>query len=187
MLSLADTIRKKKLDLYGSTLPVDDSTVKALEAALKGSNERDAYHALELLNAVPDKNWDSLVSRLLHSNSIGLRKGAIEHLGRKNNTEYAEEIFTFINDPDPEVRAAAFDAYCRIQEERAMMDIYPFMKDADPLVKSTVVACTIYQIGVSQVNELSGHLRQVIAEEDDSLLLETAQLALKSFAEPETS
>ena len=41
-----------------------------------------------------------------------------------------------------------------------------------------IVACTIYQIGVSQVNELSGRLRQIIAEEDDPLLLETARLDL---------
>lgn len=188
MLSLADTIRKKKLDLYGSTLPVDDSTVKALEAALKGSNERDAYHALELLNAVPDKNWDSLVSRLLHSNSIGLRKGAIEHLGRKNNTEYAEEIFTLINDPDPEVRAAAFDAYCRIQEERAMMDIYPFMKDADPLVKSTVVACMIQYGGLDGILMAAEELKSMLDSADWRMRLAGVKvlkkIKVKQFYQP---
>lgn len=188
MLSLADTIRRKKLDLYGSTLPVDDSTVKALEAALLGDNERNAYNALELLDAVPDKNWDPLVSKLLGSKSIGLRKRAVEHLGRKENIEYAEEISTLFNDEDPEVRAAAFGAYCTIQGERGMWDIHKFVQDSDPQIKSTVVACMIHFGGIDGILMAADELKSMLDSNDWRMRLAGAKvlerIKVKQFYQP---
>jgi len=188
MLSLADTIRKKKLDLYGSTLPVDDSTVKALEMVLQEGNERDAYNALELLSVVSDKNWDPLVSKLLYSKSTGLRKRAIEYLGRKGNTEYEKELSTFFDDPDPEVRAAAFDAYCMIQEERGMMNIYPFMQDSDPQIKSTVVACMIQYGGIDGILMAADELKTMLESTDWQMRLAGVnvlkKIKVKQFYQP---
>ncbi len=188
MLSLADTIRKKKLDLYGSMLPVDDSTVKALEMVLQEGNERDAYNALELLNVVSDKNWDPLVSKLLYSKSPGLRKRAIEYLGRKGNTEYTKALSTFFNDHDPEVRAAAFDAYCMIQEERGMMNIYPFMQDSDPQIKSTVVACMIQYGGIDGILMAADELKTMLESTDWQMRLAGVnvlkKIKVKQFYQP---
>ena len=166
MLSLAETIKRKKLDLHGSTLSVNDTTIKVLESALSGDNERNAYNALELIDAAPGKNWDPIVKKLLYSKSVGLRIRALEHLGRKENFEYAEEIFALFNDGDPEVRAAALRAYCRIQGERGVILIHKFLDDPDPEIKSIVVASMINFGGIDGILMAADTLKTMLENND---------------------
>ncbi len=188
MLSLTDSIKKRKLDLYGSTLPVDESTIKSLEKTLQGDNERNAFNALELLAAVPDKNWDPIVIKLLSGNNNELKKRALKHLGREGNIECAYDVSTLFEDKDPEVRAAALDAYCTIQGERGIMNIIDFIHDPDPLIKSTVIASMIQHGGIDGILMAADELKTMLNSHDWKMRLGGARVLeivkVKQFYQP---
>lgn len=176
MISLADTIKRKKLDLHGSMLPVNDTTIKVLESALIGNHERNAYNALELIDVVPGKNWDPIVKKLLYSKSIGLRIRAIEYLGRRDNLEYTGDISTFFNDREPEVRSAAYSSYCRIQGERGVIHIHRFMDDPDPQIKAIVVAIMINFGGIDGILMAADELKSMLESDDWKMRLAGAKV-----------
>lgn len=186
--SLAETIRRRKLDLHGSTLPVDDATVKALENALRADDERNAYNALELLDAVPEADWDPLVGRLLQSRSRGLRKRAVEYLGRRAKPAYAETVAPLFEDEDPEVRAAALDAYSRIQGENGVMALHPHLQDPDPYVKATVVASMIQYGGIDGILMAADELKAMWLGDDWRMRLAGAKvlerIKVRQFYQP---
>ena len=146
--------------------------------------QRTAQRLLALLAVVyPDQPIDSIALGL-KSSDPSIRANSIELLDNILEGDQKHLVLAVFEDDTIEKKHKLGQSYFKtLQEDSLIGWLQHLLDDGD----HWVVACTIYQIGVSRVKELSGHLRRLLAEEDDSLLLETARLALKSFAEPEMS
>jgi ATP/ADP translocase/HEAT repeat protein len=151
MISLTNAIQKGKLDLQESTLPMDETTEKALGQALVDVHETKAFNALTLLGALPDKDWDPMVLQLLMSRRAGLRLRALKYLGRKDNHAFAQQVQWLFNDPDPEVRAQAIAAYCEIDGAKAIGRVEQFLTDPDPNIKTATITALIKHGGLDGI------------------------------------
>jgi len=176
MQALADTIRRKKLDLFDSHLPVDDNTVKALEKALSEGKERDAFNALELLPAIPDRDWDPMVANLLVSKRPAIRQRALQHLGRQGNGEYAGHCEKLFDDTDPEVCAAAIAAFAAIKGEEGIEPLVPYIKQRDPVIKSAAVASLIHHGGLDGILTAAEELKNMLIDPDPGMRLAGAKV-----------
>lgn len=165
-LALADSIRRKRIDFSRRELVLDEATNKALVAALEGDSERNAANALEMVKSYAGKNWDPQACKLLRSRNAGLRIQALEHLGREGNIEVSREVQSCFRDKDPEVRAAAINAYCAIGGETIVGDINPLLADPNPRIKSAVIAGMILYGGLDGMLAAAGELKTMLSSPD---------------------
>ncbi|MFO7558022.1 MAG: Npt1/Npt2 family nucleotide transporter [Desulfobacterales bacterium] len=188
MAALAETIRKKKLDLSERTLPVDDNTIRVLTASLTSGNDRDAFNALELLPAVPGRDWDPLVTPLLSSARPGLVQKALEYLGRKGNFNFGDAVSSAFHNQDPEVRASAIAAYSAIYGEEKINTIAGFINDPDPCIKAASVAALIQHGGLDGILSAANEFKSMLEHSDPEMRLAGAGVLgiinVKQFYKP---
>ena len=164
--SLAETIRRRRLDLRESVLPVEDTTLRAVEKALADDDELRAYHALELLPFVPEWNWNPKVAKLLGAKRAGLRQRALEHLGRSEDPSYAPAIRELFHDPDPEVNAAALRAFCAVAGPAQSVEVTPFLRDPDAAVRAAAVTALIRHGGLDGILLSAEALKGMLVHEE---------------------
>ena len=164
--ALADRIRKRKLDLNASMLPVDEATVSILEKALAGDDKVGAASALELIGAVPEKDWGPAVLRLLDSPGTELKIRALAHLERNARPEYQEAVGRLLEDDDGLVRVAAVMCICAVKKERCMEAAGRFLRDDHLGVRGAAAAGMIRYGGPEAASMALGKLEEMLADND---------------------
>ena len=156
--ALADSLKRRVLDLEGATIDIsDETTVRVLAVALQDADELRVVHALQLIAGAPAVNWDAHVAPLLAHPSATVRIMALGHLGRAGNVEHGAAVARLLDAAETDVRAAAIEAFCGIMGPAAGDRVAPFMAEADPRVKGAAVA------GLLQHGDSDG-ARRAVAE-----------------------
>ncbi len=139
--ALADSLKRRVLDLEGATIDVsDETTVQVLMAALGHTDELLVLHALQLIASAPAVNWAPRLASLLTHPSAAVRLQALRYLGQSGRQVYAENVAPLLADPEPEVRAAAIEAYYALVEGPAAASrVAPLSLDAHSQVRGAVV------------------------------------------------
>ncbi len=164
--SLADTIRKKSLDLESARIKIDESALRFLENALKSQDEKVVYNALELISSISERDWEPELVELLKSSKAGIRKRALELLARKDEQRLLAYIRPLFSDPDPEVRATAIESYCKIAREKAIDEVVEFLSDPHPEVKSAVITSLIQYGGLDGIIRAVEDLKAMFSHQD---------------------
>ncbi len=162
--ALADSLKRRLLDLEGATINIsDETTVRVLMAALQNPDELHVLHALQLIAGAPAVNWDPYVVPLLAHLSPVVRLSALQHLGRSGNTGCADAVAALFAAPEAEVRAAAIETYCAAVGSTAAARVGRFLLDDDPHVRSAVVAGLIrhggqtgFEFAIAELKEMLG-------------------------------
>jgi ATP/ADP translocase/HEAT repeat protein len=141
--ALAERIRSRRLDLGGSNLRADDATVRVLQEALSGDNEKDALSALELLRSVPERDWSDDVVQLLDRDSGVLRVAALRTLRGAGERRHAPRVVKALADPDVAVRSAAVEALSTLLGAEARDRLGPLLDDPEPSVAAAAAAALL--------------------------------------------
>lgn len=169
-LVLADSLKRRVLDLEGATINIsDETTVRVLMAALQNPDELYVLHALQLITSAPAVNWDPYVVPLLDHPSPAVRLSALRHLGRSGNAGYADSVEALLTAPEAEVRAAAVEAYCTTVGSTAVTRVGRFLLDDDPHVRSAVVSGLIRHGGQAGVEFAIAELKEMLGSGDAAM------------------
>lgn len=148
--ALASNLKKRKIDFENTTIDITDlATVKVLADTLRGSDAEYILHALSLITAAPNVNWDEYVAPLLSHPSPEVRVASLKQIGRENNTAYVDAVADLLKAEDEGVRAAAIVAYCAIARPNAIDRIAPFLSETQSQVRGAAVAGLIKYDGLA--------------------------------------
>ena len=165
--ALADSLKRRLLDLDGTTLSItDETTVQVLAAALRHSDELRVLNALQLIAGAPAVNWDQHVAPLLAHPSAAVRLQALQYLGRQGNARYAETVGALLGAPEADVRAAAVAALCAMVGLLAIPRVTPLLVEADPRVKGAVVIGLITHGSLDGVRRATVELKGMLDSDD---------------------
>ncbi len=169
--SLVQTLEQRRLDFANASFEVkDESTLRTLAAALKGSRVGDVLHAIELLASVPARAREALdtdVSSLLSHASADVRVAALRLLASTpDKPDNVEVIARRLDDAEPMVRAAAVQALTAIQRESASELVSPLLTDPDVGVRAATVAGLIRHGGLDGVVRSAGELKAMTTSAD---------------------
>ena len=187
--ALAENLQKRRLNLEQDALDIaDETTVKVLASTLRHPDALQVIHALKLIEAAPQVNWDPHVAPLLAHPTPEVRLTAVRYLGRQGNTTYAEPLTALFYAPEEEVRAAAILAYCTINGSQAVPQIRPFLLALSPVVKGAAVVGLIKYGGLDGVMHAAEHLKQMLESDQPALRAEGAAvigaIQTQNFYEP---
>ena len=113
--TLLASMHRKRLDLDGSALDVhDESTIKALREVLEGDDLAQIANALEIIPAIRNYEWDEHLLPLLERGDDTIRVSILRYLGKRGVVGHDQHIFRFFEDPSPDVRAEAVEAFCSL-------------------------------------------------------------------------
>jgi len=113
--ALLQAIQSRSLDMESTGDLVDDDAKRVLRTRLHSGSPQQIVHVLELLRDVSIDWTDELMSLLNHE-APSIRRAALEQLERSNRLEAKTAVESLIDDPAPEVRAAAVRAYCALDK-----------------------------------------------------------------------
>ncbi len=183
--ALADSLRRRVLDLEATTIDVsDETTARVLIQALNDPDELRVLHALQLIEAVPSVNWDAHVAPLLAHSSAPVRVKALQHLGRKGNTGYVDSVAAALDTSEANVRATAIAALCDMAGSVAAARIAPLLSEADARVKGAAVAGLLNCGDVEAARRATGELTDMLRSDDPRMRQEGARaLGLTSASE----
>ncbi|MCC7382989.1 MAG: MFS transporter [Deltaproteobacteria bacterium] len=186
--SLLGTLRTRRLDFEAPfSFSTDDTTAKALVAALSSSEESELLHALELLRSVEVDLSDRLRPLIAHP-SAAIRVASLDLLGKSGRFDHQELIRSRFSDVDPDVRAAAVEAYCAVGGERAIRGAQPFLRDRSALVRGAAVAGMIKHGGLDGVLAAAEALKSLLSDPDPVARARGArvleEIRVKSFYQP---
>ncbi|MCB0162801.1 MAG: HEAT repeat domain-containing protein [Anaerolineae bacterium] len=187
--ALAENLQKRCLELdYDALDGADEATVKVLAATLQHHDALQVIHALHLIEAAPQVDWDPHVAPLLAHPAPEVRLTAVRYLGREGNTAYAQPITALFHAPEEEMRAAAILAYTTINGSQAVPLIIPFLLATSPTVKGSAVVGLIKYGGLDGVMHAAEHLKHMLSSEQPAMRAEGARvlgaLQTQNFYEP---
>jgi CRP-like cAMP-binding protein/HEAT repeat protein len=176
-LALADSLKRRVLDLEHVTIDVtDETTVHLLVNALHDSDELHVLHTLQLIAEAASVNWDAHVVPLLTHASATINLQAIRYIGRPGNIAYLPAITPFLDTANNDVRAAAIAAYCTMAGSAASLRITPFLADADPQVKGAAVAGLILHSDGDDAQRAVAELQHMLESHDSTARLEGTRI-----------
>ncbi|UCD89660.1 MAG: HEAT repeat domain-containing protein, partial [Desulfobacterales bacterium] len=156
---------------------------RLLGDALNLRAKRTAQRLLTLLSMLhPDQPIESITLGMISSDP-SIRANALELLDNILEGEQKRPVLAIFEVDSIEQKRKLGQSYFNTLTEDSFIGWLQHLLDDD---YHWVVACTIYQVGVSRIHELSAHLKQVL-NGDNPLLTETARLALNALTGPETS
>lgn len=175
--ALAENVSHAWFDLSSGRIDATDpTTVQALAAALQHPDSMRALHALELIATAPDIEWDLYVAPLLSHASPDVRTLALRHLARPGNAAQTEGVAALFNAPEESVRAAAIEAYCTIEGQRAVRHVIPHLSDSSPDVQAAAVLGLIRHGGLDGILATAATLKSMVESEDPLLRRESARV-----------
>jgi ATP/ADP translocase/HEAT repeat protein len=163
--SLQETLRQRRLGLQSARQPIaDGATTRAIHKALESTDPDAVLNALELLPFATVGNIDSEVVRLLENPAAPVRISALRHLSRRGSLQHGSVVLRHLEDPHPEVRAAAVDAFCAIERDKAIRKVKPFLKDPLPQIRAAAITSMIRFGGLDGVISAAEALKALIAD-----------------------
>lgn len=185
--ALSDNIQRRRLNLAGEPIDLNDRTVvHVLGAALQSPDPLRVVHALELVAQAPALSWDPIVRPLLAHASPEVRTLALRRLGRPGNGAYAAEVETLLGDPDEKVAAAAVQAYAAIQGSAAETSLGPFLQCESAELRGAAILGLMRYGGIEGQRAARQALDQLATGTDPAGRAQAARLH-GALAQPDTA
>ena len=167
--SLVESLERRHLDLDSSSFAGhNEATTQALRTALK-SDAATVLHALSLLPQAVGADFSGELRTLLKHEDARIRAASVEQLGTAKVAAALDEMKLLLQDPVPEVRAAALPAVCAIEQEGAVPLVLPFLevKNApEAVVRAAATVALIRYAGLDGVLAAAEPLKALLAAED---------------------
>ncbi len=168
--SLVESLERRHLDLSGTAFSgLNEATLRALRSALKG-DPGTVLHALTLVQQhAHTVDFSPELRELLKHEDSRVRAAALQQLGERRKSEALGEMRALLQDPVPEVRAAALGAVCAIEHEAAVPIVMPFLDIAhapEAVVRAAAAVALIRHAGLDGVLAAAEPLKQLLAAED---------------------
>jgi HEAT repeat protein len=129
-------------------------------------DERVRARALEALGAISGEETDNLIESIYDEDSLWLKVGAVDAMGRSANDDWLPIILREMNNRAPEMRHAAAFAAGEIGEEQAIQPLKQLiLSDPDAEVQRVAIHA-LSEIGGPQA---SVTLKSLLYEGDDDL------------------
>jgi AAA family ATP:ADP antiporter len=187
--SLQENLRKRRLDLDFAGYKVQDSSTSAvLMRALESGDDRQVLNSLELLPQLENIQLDHRVEALLEHPSASVRIAALRYYARRQTLRFANSIFRRFEDPDPQVRAEAIDAFSAMGRDKSVRSLKSFLADADPAIRGAAITGMIRYGGLDGVLAAAEALKSLIADSDPLMRKHAAKvlgaIGVKNFYQP---
>jgi ATP/ADP translocase/HEAT repeat protein len=187
--SLVNTLRSRRLDLdIESSLVPDQAASQALRRALEDRDEQNVLHALEMIPYTSRTDWGEPLVDLSKHRSPRVRAKAVSLLGELGSLQHGPVVHARLRDRNPDVVAAAIDAYCSIGRERAVRTITSFLEHDSQRVRSAAVVGLIRYGGLdgvlSSAEQLKNLLESDAAEERAAGARILGKIQVKNFYHP---
>jgi HEAT repeat protein len=165
--SLLESLERRHLDLTATPLAAtSEATVGTLRAALK-ADAPTALHALAVLQQLPEVDFSAELRDLLAHQDPRIRAGALHRLGEARVAGAHEQMRGLLEDPAPEVRAAALGAICCIEGEQSVPTALPFLQSPHPaVVRAAAAASLIRHAGLDGVLAAAEPLNALLCAAD---------------------
>ncbi|MBS2023088.1 MAG: HEAT repeat domain-containing protein, partial [Deltaproteobacteria bacterium] len=167
--SLVESLERRHLDLTATPLAANnEATIGALRTALKG-DASSALHALMMVQYAGGAQFMAEIVDLLKHEDARVRAAAVERLGEFAAVEQIAAMRVLLEDPSPEVRAAALGAVCTIQQEEAVATVTPFLsaeKAPEAIVRAAATVALIRHAGLDGVLAAAEPLKALLAAQD---------------------
>ncbi|MEE2960327.1 MAG: Npt1/Npt2 family nucleotide transporter [Myxococcota bacterium] len=164
--SLMKTLKRRRLNFGTGSMPIaDESAIRVLHKALASDTLGEVFHALELLPALQPKTQKALqacVYNLFTHRSPEIRSAAINYLNNrlKITNDY---LVPLLEDPNPQVRCAALQAYSHTGGSAVLEDIKSYLSDSDKYVRAHAVVALMKDCGLDGVLEAAPELKKMLS------------------------
>lgn len=136
--ALLQALQSRSLDMDATSDLVDDDAKRVLRTRLHSGSPQQIVHVLELLRDV-SIDWTDELMALLDHEAPSIRRAALEQLERSHRLEARAAVESLIDDPSPEVRAAAIRAFCAL-DRRGRVAAMDRLSDGNLEVRVAAVA-----------------------------------------------
>ncbi|MBM65158.1 MAG: hypothetical protein CMH55_02865 [Myxococcales bacterium] len=187
--SLINTLAKKRLDFQADTPDLDNpETIETLVLELSSGDPRRIRNGLELAQRVQSSGLDHALGGVLGRSEADIRQMALHALGRRGAWKELSEVHACIKDPEPEVRAAAVEAFCAIAREKAIEVSASLLDDESPLVRESAIAGLIQHGGLDGILRAAEPLKQLLESEEPDDRVSAARvlhaIRVRNFYQP---
>jgi len=187
--SLIDTLAKKRLDFTADTPDLDNpETIQTLVLELSSGDPRRIRNGLELAQRVQSSGLDHALGGVLDRPESDIRQMALNALGRRGAWKELSEVHNCIKDSEPEVRAAAVEAFCAIAREKAIDVSSNLLDDGSPLVREAAIAGLIQHGGLDGILRAAEPLKQLLESENPDDRVSAARvlhaIRVRNFYQP---
>ena len=187
--SLIDTLAKKRLDFTADTPDLDNpETIQTLVLELSSGDPRRIRNGLELAQRVQSSGLDHALGGVLDRPESDIRQMALNALGRRGAWKELSEVHNCIKDSEPEVRAAAVEAFCAIAREKAIDVSSSLLDDGSPLVREAAIAGLIQHGGLDGILRAAEPLKQLLESENPDDRVSAARvlhaIRVRNFYQP---
>ena len=190
--SLVDSLEHRHLDFSSAPLAAQTgSATKALREALRSSDAATTLHALTLLPQASAAEFGDELLKLLAHEDPRLRAAALEQLGSGRLAGTLPALRARLEDPIPEVRAAALMAVCALEQEAAVATVTPFLdpvRAPETVVRAAAVVALVRHGGLDGILAAADALKGLLAAPDPTsraLACEAlGQIGVRTFYRP---
>lgn len=166
--SLLATLNQRRTDLNATTLQDDPGTADAIAKVLDSPDTLAVLHALEMLEALPGRDFGPRVAALLDHPISSVRAAAARHLAHRADGRYAEQVRSMLRDRDPWCVASAIEAICAIERENALADVTQFLHDHRPALRAAAVIGLVRHAGINGILDAADELKRLLHAEEAS-------------------
>ena len=164
-LTLAQNIRRRlTLDTHLSDI-TDPATVHVLSQALAQPDDFRVLQALDLINRLPEIDWIPYVAPLLAHPSDAVKIGALRYLSHREASAQSEAVAALFDQGNDEVRAAAIEAFCQINRQRAIPHVVPYLHEPNPMVRAAAMIGLIRSRGLDGILYAAEALKALLTNE----------------------
>ncbi len=165
--SLVHTLQTRRLHFgeVDSLIP-DQAAARVLRKAMDDPNEQNVLHAVEMTRYCKNVDWNDDLMRLSSHRSPVVRARVLRRLGIHASLNNGPLVFERLHDRNPDVRAAAVEAYCAIGRSRAIRTIVRFLDDPHREVRAAAVVGLIRWGGLDGVLSSAERLKKMLESQD---------------------
>ena len=165
--SLMRTLQTRRLHFgeVNSLIP-DQAAARVLRQAMEDPEEQNVLHAVEMTRYCKNVDWNDDLVRLSSHKSPVIRARVLRRLGANASLNNGPLVFERLHDRNPDVRAAAVEAYCAIGRARAIRTITRFLDDPHREVRAAAVVGLIRWGGLDGVLSSAERLKKMLDSED---------------------
>jgi AAA family ATP:ADP antiporter len=174
--ALAENLKKRRLDFANSTYDIsDETTIRVLATALRGTDELLVVHTLDLISQAPKVDWVPYVAPLLGHPSAEVRLQALRHLSLEGTATLTEQVTPLLDAPESEVRAQAIGTLCTLEGRAALDRIGRFLQDKNPKVRGAALSALGRHGGGEWEKTVASALKELLESNDPDLRMEGAR------------
>jgi hypothetical protein len=187
--ALADSLRRRRLDLEATEIDVsDEMTIQVLVQSLQDPDEFQVVHALNLMSHAPDVDWLPYIAPHVNHPSQAVRLMVLHLLQASRRPEFADLIASQFTAVEAQVRAAAIEAYCALQEDAAIETVVTFLEEENTQIRGAAIVGLTRYGGLDGMLQAANHLKEMLVAESVEMRCLGAQvlghLGVQNFYRP---